>query len=348
MKYKTKRLLLVAAAAAIVLFIRKGIHKFHKQNDKFTEISSFILKTGRDSVQETSMDNKAILTLFTTFKESRNKSYIHRNTIRNWGLLSPDVVPVMFTGLNVPSSVLDYAHQQRWRIFPAPRKSKSGIPVLRHMFLEAQRLFNTTFYAYANSDILFDRNLTDTLHELIRLNKNLTRILIVGRRRNWKIKWQQCISKLEEIGHYAKSAKLFKTHAKDYFISTRNGYPWTSIPDFVVGRIAYDSWLLVTALRKKIPLVDATETITALHQTDSRGGEFEGFKALTERNLNLNLAGNNFPFIAGRTSCAHFSTGRYNGLFTIKETIRNGKRCRNMAIPYVRSPFYASWYKMHH
>ena len=348
MKYKTKRLLLVPAAAVIILFTRKGFHEFLNQNDKFTEISSFMLNTGRDSVQDKMMDNRAILTLFTTFKESHNKSYIHRNTIRNWGLLSPDVVPVLFTGLNVPSNVVDYARQQRWRIFPAPRISKSGIPVLRHMFLEAQRLFNTTFYAYANSDILFDRNLTDTLYELIRLKKNLTSILVVGRRRNWEIKWQQCISNLEEIGHYAKSTKLFKTHAKDYFISIRNGYPWNTIPDFVVGRIAYDSWLLVTALKTKIPLVDATETITALHQTDSRGGEFEGFKASTERNLNLNLAKRNFPFIAGRTSCAHFSTRRFNGLFTIKETIRNGKKCHNMAIPYVRNPFHISWYIMHH
>lgn len=43
---------------------------------------------------------------------------------------------------------------------------------------------------------------------------------------------------------------LFTTNAQDYFISTKNGYPWDTIPDFVVGRVGYDNWLVVTALTK--------------------------------------------------------------------------------------------------
>ena len=204
-----------------------------------------------------------------------------------------------------------------------------------------QRLFNTTFYAYANSDILFDRNLTDTIYELIRLKTNLTNILIVGQRRNWKIKWKQNVWNLQEIGHYAKSAKLLGTYAQDYFISTRNGYPWSTIPDFVVGRIAYDNWLVVTALKREIPLVDASGTITALHQTDSRGDR-EGSNAVAEGRLNVYLAGINFPYHAAHTSCAHFSTGRYNGVFVIKDSKCNGNRCSRVAIPYIKSPFHLS------
>ena len=285
-------------------------------------------------------DNKAILTLFTTFKESHNKSYIHRNTIRNWGLLSPDVIPVLFIDPNVPSDDVHYARQSKWHIFPVPRMSKSGIPIFRHMFLEAQRLFNTAFYAYATGDILFDRNLTDTIYELIRLQKNLTNILVVGLRRNWKIKWQQ-VSKLEEIGHYAKSAKLSKPYTHDYFISTRNGYPWSTIPDFVIGRITYDNWLVANALTKKIPLVDATETITALHQSDSQGDR-EGVKKTRARYLNVAIAGINFSYHLGDTSSVRFSTSRYNGLFAKKENTSNGKECHNISIPYVRSPFHLS------
>ena len=341
MKYKRKRILLITTTALAYIFLWNETPEFQIRNGKFNETSRFMPNTRTFSLQETRMDTNTVLTLFTTFKESHSKLYIHRNTIRNWGLLSPDVIPVLFIDWNISSSVVDYARQWKWHIFPAPRMSNSGIPVLRHMFLEAQRLFNTTFYAYANGDILFDRNLTDTLHELKRLQKNVTNILVVGRRLNWKIQWQQNVSKLEEIGRYAKSAKLFTPYAQDYFISSRNGYPWSTIPDFVVGRINYDNWLVVTAMKKKIPLVDATKTITALHQTDFRGNR-EGFEAPTEKYFNVNLAGRNFPFHAGYTSCAHFSTGRYNGLFAIEETKFNGNKCVDVTIPYIRNPFHWS------
>ena len=356
MKSQINRMLLVATAVVIMLFLWKGDPEFVIRNVPLDRISNHALNMTKShttfamdyqalfrktSAQETWMDNKAILTLFTTFKESRIKSYIHRNTIRNWGLLSPDVLPVLFIDLKAPSAIVDYTRKSKWHILPVPRMSESGIPILCHMFLEVQRLFNTTFYAYANSDILFDRNLTDTIHELIRLKKNLTNILIVGQRRNWKINWKQNVWNLQEIGHYAKSAKLLSTYAQDYFISTRNGYPWSTIPDFVVGRIAYDSWLVVTALKRGIPLVDASGTITALHQTDSRWDR-EGSKAVVEGRLNVYLAGINFPYHAAHTTCAHFSTGRYNGVFVIKESKYNGNRCNSVAIPYVKSPFHLS------
>ena len=185
-------------------------------------------------VQSHSQKDTATITLFTTFDESYSKSYIHENVIRNWGLLSPDVIPVLFTSMAVSFNVLDYASQRKWHIFPVPKSSKGGLPILRHMFLEAQRLFNTTFYAYANGDILFDRSFTDTIHGLMKMKKKLTNIFVVGRRKNWPIKWQQKVTQLKEIGEYAKSSPLFIGYAQDYFISTRNGYPWSSIPNFVV------------------------------------------------------------------------------------------------------------------
>ena len=249
-------------------------HAFNKMKSRMVNGIGYGTLFRKVSTQETGMDNKAILTLFATFKQSRRKSYIHRNTIRNWGLLSPDVLPVLFVKLKAPSDIVDNAHKRKWHIFPVPRRSESGIPVLSDY-----SLFDT-FYAYANNDILFDRNLTDTLYELIRLKKNLTNLLVVGRRRNWKINSQQSVSKLDEIGHYAKSAKLFNIDAQDDFISIRNGYTWSTIPDFVVGRKSYDNWLAATAVAKEIPLVDATATITALHQTDAKG-DHEGLKAQT-------------------------------------------------------------------
>ena len=348
-------LAMLAITAMIAIFMNRKNIKLNVQKIKYNMTSNDMIKIMQSrklrdngglyrnvSAQELSLKNEAILTLFATFKDCYNKSYIHKNTIRNWGLLSPDVIPVLFTDMNGSSSVVEYARQKKWHIFPIPEKGTSGIPILRYMFLEAQQLFDTPFYGYANGDILFDKSLPDTIHGLIRLKKNLTNILVVGQRKNWKIKWQQSVTGLEEVGEYAESAGLFKASAQDYFISTRNGYPWSTIPDFVVGRTGYDNWLVVTALTKQIPLVDATRTIMALHQTDAKGVT-EGANATVDKTVNKQLAGGNFSYILGKTFCAHFVTSKDNGVITIKEG-KNGKTCKNQTVPHIRSPFQLSWH----
>ena len=342
-------IMVVITAGMIIIFIQKENIQLYIERVEFNTKNKDIIKRMEShiksyfnlnsSAHEPSLKNEAILTIFTTFKDSYNKSYIYKNTIRNWGLMSPDVIPVLFTDMNESSSVVEYARQMKWHIFPVPKRSDGGIPILRHMFLEAQRLFDTPFYGYANGDILFDRGLPDTIHGLIRLKKNLTNVLVVGQRKNWNIKWQQNVTALEEIGQYAKSARLFMACAQDYFISTRNGYPWSTIPDFVVGRVAYDNWLVVTALTRKIPLVDATRTLTALHQTDAKG-VLEGSKATIEKKINKQLAGSKFSYNLGYTFCAHFLTSRNNGSVIITEGKTNGRKCNNQNVPHVSSPFH--------
>ena len=349
MKHQVIRIwlaMVMLTAVIVIVFIHKKNMRRHVRKSTFNTTSEGMMKLLQSQTHEDNNDrepstqNEAILTLFTTFKNSYSKSYIHKNTIRNWGLMSPNIIPVLFADMNASTSVVDYARQRKWHIFPIPKKSKGGIPILRHMFLEAQKLFETAFYGYANGDILFDKGLTDTLHGLIRLKKNLTDILIVGKRKNWGIKRQQNVAVLEEIGKYAKSSQLFMACAQDYFISTRDGYPWSTIPDFVVGRVGYDNWLVVTALTRRIPLVDATRTITALHQTDA-GGVLEGSTATVESMLNKQLIGGNFSYDLAYTFCAHFRTSKHNGSIIVTGQ-SNGKKCHNQNVPYISSPFHLS------
>ena len=53
------------------------------------------------------------------------------------------------------------------------------------------------------------------------------------------------------------SGKLFANDAEDYFIYSRGGEDWSHIPDFVVGRRAYDNWLVDHAYHD--PLVDLVD-----------------------------------------------------------------------------------------
>jgi len=98
-------------------------------------------------------------------------------------------------------------------------------------------------------------------------------------------------------------------NAQDYFITKRSGFPWSTIPDFVVGRAGVDNWLLVTALARRRAVVDASRTITARHQVRSGYQPSAHFTQPTgDATVNYALAGRSFDYSLGLTDCAPFET----------------------------------------
>ena len=95
---------------------------------------------------------------------------VYFNTLRNWVLLDVDkciVKPILFitNASGVEFDVLiEFAQQLGWEIFQAPKLSRSGLPFVKDMYLNAaERVPNCSYYAYSNGDILFSRGLIDTL-----------------------------------------------------------------------------------------------------------------------------------------------------------------------------------------
>jgi hypothetical protein len=128
----------------------------------------------------------------------------------------------------------------------------------------------------------------------------------------------------ERLAEIAQNETLFITDAQDYFITTWGGFPWGSIPNFVVGRIGYDNWLLVTAITKEIPLVDLTETLLAVHQSDATGN-FAGHHKKTKEDChtNLNLVAKPFDYFLGHTTCSQFQSQMRDGLVTLVARTKN-------------------------
>ena len=227
----------------------------------FTRLRSKVTPDTSTSYNVTTRDQPLpLITLFTTFRDFRTKAVTYQNTIRNWGLLSPYVRPVLY-----------YAgdeHYLGWSVYRSPRVSDRNIPVLRSMFLHAETINESTpFYGFANGDIVFDSNLVTTLQALKRDVDRFMRVLVIGQRINFNIGNNETILNLESVSRLASEGSLFKGFAQDYLISTRSGYPWHCIPDFVVGRIGYDNWLVATAINLGLPVIDATATVTAVHQS---------------------------------------------------------------------------------
>ena len=98
-----------------------------------------------------------LLTLFTTFRHSANRRAIHRNTIDNWSTLRLfGVTPLLYVvdperrGSSSENTigwtaVKDHARRSGWIVRPyddvstRPSRSVSQAPVLRRMFIDAER-----------------------------------------------------------------------------------------------------------------------------------------------------------------------------------------------------------------
>ena len=74
----------------------------------------------------------------------------------------------------------------------------------------------------------------------------------------------------------------------------------------MIGRPAYDNYLIAMSLKSKVSVVDATKTLTALHQQSSNESEFSGSENEDSKH-NLKIIGY-FNFNAGFTSNVQYET----------------------------------------
>ena len=135
--------------------------------------------------------------------------------------------------------------------------------------------------------------------------------LVIGRRTNVRgnDKLQQYLP--DDMPALARErGNLFWFSAEDYFIMSAQGYPWHRVPrDVVVGRVGYDNYLVYNALRHNMSVVDATNTVLAVHQT-GRDGNLAGHGG-KHAGYNMGQIGR-FNFRAGLTRSSQFVTGFLN------------------------------------
>ena len=123
-----------------------------------------------------------LLTLFTTWTYSSNKTLLHNLTVRNWISLRPFIMPVVFTN---DSAIAEECLEQGWDVLPVRVEAAGGVPVLKYMYKDVMSTYITTFYAYSNSDILYTGTLIETLASLINSSLDLEKpTLIIGKRTN--------------------------------------------------------------------------------------------------------------------------------------------------------------------
>jgi hypothetical protein len=226
------------------------------------------------------------LTIFTIPKGfvDPHVSLIQRNAMASWRALGPEVeVLVMGDDPGVAEAAAEFGATH----VGEPAKNEFGTPLLDWAFREAAARGTGDLLCYVNADIIL---LGDFLTAVKRLPRGGH--LTIGQR--WDCDIRSPLDFSEDGGTLAGWARengtLDAGQGSDYFI-----YPRATdfgLPPFAVGRPGWDNWMMGRTLELGLPLIDATESVTVIHQNhdyghvaDRRGTDWEGPEA--ERNRRL-------------------------------------------------------------
>ena len=232
-----------------------------------------------------------MLTIFTTPKPFRGlESIIQRNAIKSWALLDPDVEVILFgdeEGSEEVTREFGIRHENR------VLRNEHGTKYLNYFFERAQEIAQHDLLCYVNCDIIL---MSDFARAVEQMRSWRQRYLMVGRR------WDVNVTHPLDFSHGAweehlrslvlQEGKQRPVEWIDYFVFQRGTY--THMPPFVIGRIRWDNWLLWKARSSKVPLVDATSAVMAVHQNHDYSYHPEGEKGVwqgEEAQRNHELAG---------------------------------------------------------
>lgn len=230
-----------------------------------------------------------MLTIFTVPKAFRDHTgIIQANAIHSWLMLSPQPEIILFGNDEGTAST---ASQLSIRHVPDVQCNEYGTPLLNSIFKSAQDIASNPLTCYINADIIL---LSDFMLAIRQIH--MPSFLLVGQR--WDLDLTEVIDFANPIwekelrARLAEKGKLHPPTGIDYLVFPRKMYE--EIPAFAIGRTTWDNWLIYRARFLRIPVIDATKVIVAIHQNHGYGRlpqSMEGPWKGPESNRNLELAG---------------------------------------------------------
>ncbi len=185
---------------------------------------------------------------------------IQFNAIGSWLQLQPACEVLVFGD---EEGTAGAASQLGVRHIPGIQCSEHGTPLVSSAFHLAKKLSSRDLFCYVNADIIL---VSDFVRSLAPVEAKS--FLVVGRR--WDTDLEGSIdfndssweSKL--LDHVHSNGVLYRPHGLDYFVFPRGLFE--NMPAFVVGRAGWDNWMVLHARLSRVPVLDATRTITVIHQ----------------------------------------------------------------------------------
>ncbi len=214
---------------------------------------------------------------------------IQRNAIESWRRLGVASQILLF-GDEVGTA--DVAAEYGCRHVPVVRRNARGTPLVDDVFRIAERLAPRPLLCYVNADTMLLPDFGDAVKSLGVVREPL---LVIGRR--WDLTVEERLDfargwDAELRRRLTRVGQLHDPAAVDYFVFSRG--LWPEVPPFALGRTAWDNWLVFAARRRGARVVDATASVTCVHQTHDYshvpGGWTEVWRG-PEAQKNLELAG---------------------------------------------------------
>lgn len=213
---------------------------------------------------------------------------IQRNAVRSWLALDPTPQVLLAgdeEGLDEAAAELGVG-----RIAGVAR-SDLGTPLLDGIFASVEQAAVHGLVCYTNADILLSQDLVDAAAGVA---ARWPRFLVVGRVWDADVRdeldlptaaWRGELRRRIESGGAAR-----EDWALDYFLFPKGALG--ALPPFAVGRPAWDNWMIYRARSLRLPVVDASEVVAAVHQLhdyghvpQATGSKWQGPEA--ERNRDL-------------------------------------------------------------
>jgi hypothetical protein len=204
----------------------------------------------------------AFLTIFTAPKPFTNPhiNVIQRNAVQSW-LRLPDVA-VMLIGdePGIPEVAKEFGTLH----VPKVDRDEKGVPLVRSVMALGHQHSEGPLLCYANADMIL---MTDLVEAARKVSAQARDFLLIGQR--WDLDLPQPFdfsSGWEERlrNQVQESGKFYTPWGVDYFVFPRHLY--TEVPDFTIGRPAWDNWMIYHACSTFGLAVDATRSVTVVHQ----------------------------------------------------------------------------------
>ncbi len=231
----------------------------------------------------------SVLTLFSApkaFTDPRIRM-IQENAIASWCRL-PDV-EVMLMGQE--SGLTDVARRLGVRHIPEVERNSSGTPLVSSMIGLAREGSRSPLLGIINADMIVMRDMVVAVRTMMHLR---ARFVLLSRRWDLQVdepiqfgeEWEECLRRAAR-----ERGVLHRPAGSDLFVFPRSCY--SDLPAFAIGRAGWDNWMIYNARREHWPVVDATPSLTLIHQShDYRhlpGGS--PHYAMPESDENIRLAG---------------------------------------------------------
>jgi hypothetical protein len=229
-----------------------------------------------------------MLTIFAAPKPFRGHiGVIQRNAIRSWTLLRPACEIIL---MGNEEGIAEIAVEFGLQHVPDIARTTLGTPLVSGLFKQAEQSSDRPLLCYVNSDIILMSDFMEALQRVVGYEK---RFLMVGHRWDLDVTdrleftpaWEETLRRqVKTRGTLAGQWSI------DFFAFPRGELG--EIPHFALGRPNWDNWMLYRARSLRMPLIDATPVVMAVHQNHDyahhpggKDGMKRGHEALTNATL---------------------------------------------------------------